>query len=283
MALIDRAATFRGRIADHGVSKSSGGFPQLILQLVAVEIYDVDEQAWKDWSEYDVNEIQAYLVLFGGKGETLNSQQVKKVTGWDGLTFAGLEGMDLSETKIQFRVEENTYEGKTSLQVSWIDEYDAEPGRTVRKLDAAEIKALDAQYASLLKSSGKKAAPTKAPGKVTKANIKSTQPKGPVIKKGAKDPLGPPAEAAPAAPQAAPAAPAQAPAVNPNLPIGKCTKDEAWETVYDLKAKEVTDEQIANIWTDAIKKIAPGVDQEKFTDEQWFAVRQVVLDEAAAF
>ena len=283
MSLIDRASTFRGRIADHGVSKSSGGFPQLILQLAATEIYDADEQAWVDWSEYDVNEIQAYLVLFGGKGETLNSQQVKKVTGWDGLSFAGLAALDLSETKIQFRVEENTYEGKTSLQVSWIDEYDAEPGRTVRKLDAAEMKALDAQYANMLKSSGKKAAPTKAPGKVTKANVKSTQPKGPVIKKGAKDPLGPPA-ANPSVPTPAEAKTTPpAPATNPNLPTGKCTKDEAWGTVYDMKDKSVTDEQIATIWTAALKEVAPGVDQEKFTDEQWFAVREIVLDNAAAF
>ena len=278
MSLIDRAATFRGRIADHGVSKSSGGFPQLILQLVAVEIYDVDEQAWKDWSEYDVNEIQAYLVLFGGKGETLNSQQVKKVTGWDGLSFAGLAALDLSETKIQFRVEENTYEGKTNLQVSWIDEYDAEPGRTVRKSDPDEMKALDAQYASLLKSSGKKVAPTKAPGKVTN---KVTKPKGPVVKKKSNDLLGPPT-ANPSVPAETKTTPAP-PAANPNLPTGKCTKDEAWGTVYDMKDKSVTDEQIANIWTDTLKEVAPGVDQEKFTNEQWFAVRQIVLDKAAAF
>ncbi|KKN77451.1 hypothetical protein LCGC14_0360100 [marine sediment metagenome] len=281
MSLIDRASTFRGRIADHGVSKSSGGFPQLILQLVATEIYDVDEQAWVDWSEYDVNEIQAYLVLFGGKGETLNSQQVKKVTGWDGLSFAGLAALDLSKTKIQFRVEENTYEGKTNLQVSWIDEYDAEPGRTVCKLDAAEMKSLDAEYASLLKSSGKKAAPAKAKGKITKTNVKSTQPKGPVTKKN-NDPLGPPTGTTTAAPTETKTTP-PAPAANPNLPTGHCTKDEAWETVYDMKAKDVSDEKIANIWTDAIKKIAPGVEQENITDEQWFAVRQVVLDKAAAF
>ncbi len=278
MSLIDRAATFRGRITDHGVGKTKNEFPQWVAQLVALEIYDEEEKVWVDWSSYDVNEIMAYLVLFGSKGETLTCQQVKKVTGWDGLSFVGLEALDLSETKIQFRVEENTYDEKTSLQVSWIDEYDAEPGRTVRKLDATEMKSLDAQYANMLKSSGKTAAPTKAKSKVTKASVKSTQPKGPVIKKGAKDSLGPPTTGATPT-KTAPLPPA----ANSSLPTGKCTKDEAWGTVYDMKAKNVTDEQIATIWTDAIKEVAPGVDQEKFTNEQWFTVRQIVLDKAAAF
>lgn len=303
MSLIDRASTFRGRITDHGVSKSTNGYPQWVASLVALEIYDAEDQVWVDWSGYDVNEITAYLVLFGGKGETLAVQQLKKITGWNGLAFSDLNSLDLSETKIQFRVEENTYEGKTRLQVAWVDEYDAEPGRTVRKLDPEDLKALDAQYANLLKQSGKKVAPAKArqtateankaetPGKVTKKGVKPTQPKGPVKKvsrSGAKDPLGPDAappetkrkidketiDNMPDLPQAPP---------DPALPVGHCTKDEAWVIVNDLKDQEYTDDQIGDIWLGALQQVAPGVRQKDITDEQWFLVKEKVLEKTAKF
>lgn len=276
MSLIDRTGTFRGRIVDHGVSKSTGGYPQWIASLIASEYYDAEEQVWVDWSEYDVNEITTYLVLFGGKGETLNSQQVKKVTGWNGNSFAELNGLNLDEIGIQFRVEENTYEGKTSLQVAWIDEYDATPGRTVRKLNPDELSALDTQYAKFLKQSGKKVAPTKAPKQTTvKAKgIKPTQPKGPVKKvKKSNDPLGP----------GAPPVPPISALPDPDLPMGHCTKDEAWEAVNDLKEKNVSDEKIANIWLDACQKVAPGTEQDKITNEQWFQVKEIVLEKTSVF
>lgn len=285
MALIDRTSTFRGRIVDHGVSATKNGFPQWVAQLVALEIYDAEEEKWVDWSQYDVNEITAYQVLFGGDGKaTLVVEQLRKITGWSGASFAELNNMDLKETKIQFRVEENTYQEKTSLQVSWIDEYDAVPGRTVRKLSAEDLKALDTQYAKFLKPSAKPVkAPTKpkAPTKVKAQGIKPTQPKGPVKKKGAKDPLGPPEKAELHEHTQLPKTPP--PPSSPDLPTGNCTKAEAWSTVYELKAKKYDDEKIAKIWTKALLEVAPGIEQDDVTDEQWFLVREKVLAETAMF
>ena len=292
--LIDRISTFRGSIVEHTVNKSSGGFAQWQAQLLAAEIYDEDEKAWVDFSDYDAREITTFLVLFDSKEQaTLNCHQVKKITNWDGLSFfdpdCGLSNLDLSKVGIQWRVEENTYNDKTSLQVSWVDEYDAAPGRTVRKLNPDDMRALDAQYASILKNTGKKAAPAKAkPGKVTAKGAKSTQPKGPVTKKGAVDPLGPQAPKAPATGAAiaptAPTAPAAPKAPDtPELPAGTCTKNEAWEAVYELKAKEVTDEKIATVWTESVQKVAPGVEQEDISEEQWYSVRELVLEATAVF
>jgi len=321
--LIDRTSTFRGRIVDHGVSLSTNGFPQWVAQLIASEIYDEEKQVWVDWSEYDVNEITSYQVLFGSnKKETLAVAQIKKITGWEGNSFQALTNMDLTEVGIQFRVEENTYEGKTSLQVAWVDEYDAVPGRRVAKLDAEDLKKLDAQYAQLLKQTGKKAAPAKAPvnrppsgvatqtatqaqadkdqiqyeqaavkksakptspPKVTAKGIKPTQKKGSVKKTG-KDPLGPPAseEAAPA-PATRPAPPKLTSTPDPDFPTGHCTKDEAWNTVYDLKAKNVGDEDISKIWSEAVREVAPGGQDAGITDEQWFLIKEIVAEKTAMF
>lgn len=290
MSIIDRSATFRGNIVDHGVGKSTNGYPQWVASLVAVEIYDEDEEIWVDWTPYDVNEITSYQVLFGGKGETLAVQQIKKITGWDGLSFSSLAALDLSKTKIQFRVETNVYKEKTSLQVAWIDEYDAKPGRAIRKLDAGDLKTMDVQYTKFLKQSAPKTAPTKVPTKpktprtrVKAKGIESTQPKGPVKKK-ATDPLGPPDPLnAPGEPEP-PVLPETLPAPpDPNLPTGRCTKTEAWEAVHELKAKNVTNAQIDTAWLDAIQVVAPGIRQPQITDEQWFQVREKVLDKTAMF
>lgn len=315
--LIDRASTFRGRVVDHGVSLSTNGFPQWVAQLIATEIYDEgdddNEGKWVDWSEYDVNEITSYQVLFGGnKKETLAVPQIKKITGWKGNSFQVLNDLNLSEVGIQFRVEENTYQEKTSLQVAWIDEYDAVLGRRVTKLDPEDLKKLDAQYAQLLKQTGKKAAPAKtptkvtpievqgakpiippakatkptSPSKVTKKNVKPTQAKGPVKKTG-KDPLGPPdpldAPGGPEPPAKRPAPPKLTALPDPDLPVGHCTKDEAWNTVYDLKAKNVNDEEISKIWSEAVLTVAPGGQDAGITDEQWYLIKEIVAEKTAMF
>ena len=284
MSFIDRAATFRGNIVDHAVNVSTGGFPQFQVQLIANEIWDIDEEKWADWTPYEEREITAYLILFGGKGETFNVQHIKEATGWDGNSFQQLNDADLSKVTLQFRVETNTYEGKDRLQVARIAAADAIPGRSVKKLDASELKRMDAQYARFLKNSGTKAAPTKkatkpaGPSKVTKKGVEPTQAKGPVKKKKSNDPLGP--DAAPPPPEQT--APIPAPP-DPALPTGHCTKDEAWAAAYTLKAKKYDDGKIATVWRGAMKKVAPGVEQDAFTDEQWFLVKELVLDETAAF
>jgi len=272
MSLIDREATFKGNIIDHAVSLTKNEFPQFVCKLVAKEIYDEDDQVWVDWTDVEENEITAYLVLYGKNGETLNCTQVEKATGWDGLSFQQLNDADLSEVTVQFRVEYRTYQNKTTLQVTWFDAADAEPGRAVRKLDASELKSLDAKYKAMLKNNaGKKTAPVKAgakttvtkPGKVTAKNIKSTAPKGPVKKKSSPSPTTA-AEIA-------------------DLPAGRCTKQECWDTIVELKDKSVTDEANAKAYLDAILEVSGSNDQDALTDEQWFQVKEIVLEKNAAF
>ncbi|GAG94213.1 unnamed protein product, partial [marine sediment metagenome] len=147
MALIDQEATFRGIITDHAVTLSKNDFPQLVLSLEGKELYDEETDSWHDWDGVVENQINAYLILIDSKNnETLNYKQVQKALGWDGKSFAGLAEMDLSKTFIQFRVESRTYQEKTTMQVTWIDEQNATPGKTLRKLDPKELKSLDARF-----------------------------------------------------------------------------------------------------------------------------------------
>ena len=299
MSLIVQARTYRGKILDHGVAATKNGFPQFEAALQAVEAYDEDEKVWVDWSDVEQKDITAFLVLFGKNGETLSNQQLKKVTGWDGLSFQGLSAMDLSGVGIQFRVEENTYEGKTTLQVSWIDGYDAEPGRSVRKLDDAGLKAIDAQYASMLKQSATAKAPAKAgvkakttvkakaktdkpasPGTV-KTPIETTQKKGPVTKKDVA-PAATAAELAATEPEATESTlqppDDEQPVTNAfELPTS-CTKKIAWDTSLKARKNGESDEAFSVTWGEALAAVDDGKGSGKFDDTEWGAVLHYMID-----
>jgi len=268
MSLVDRTGTFRGVITDHAVSVTTNGYPQLVAQLQALEYYDDDEKVWVDWSEYDERDITAYLVLFGGKDkETLSCKQIKKVTGWSGKSFAELNDMDVSNVQLQFRVVEHTYEGNTSMQVEWIDEFDVTPGRSVRKLEKKELDELDAKYKPILTQTSGGPTPAKAP--ITpKAPPKVPAHKKPITAteavEAAKNLLKVPART--------------------EGPTGKCTKKEAWNNCVDLKDKSVTDQQLSEAWCAACEEIAgKKTPDSKITPEQWFLIQEAVMEKCAAF
>ncbi len=277
MKQVDRESTFRGVVIDHGVSLTKNEYPQWNATLLATEIWDAEEQIWVDWTDVEENGAIAYQVMFGSKGETLNCAQIKKITGWDGESFTGLARMDLADCKIQFRMEYNAYEGKTTLQVAWIDEYDATPGTAVKKLDAEGLKKLDAIMKGKLKKSAPATVPAgkpASPGTITKKGAKPTQKKGPVEAKGKKKPD------APAMPPSPPAE-----SVDEDLDLRKeeRTRKSAWANVVELRKETITDEQLGQSWLKAIIDVSGQQNPDKVTDTQWYAVEQQVLEEVAIF
>lgn len=181
MSKIKIEGTFRGHILSSAVGLTRNEYPQLLMELPAEELYEKNDDGGL-WAPHEDPEetIYAYLVLVDKTGAmTKNAEQVQAALGWSGKSFAELNDTDYSEMAIQFRVEENTYNGNTSLQVSWIDKYDADPGRGVSKLDKAAIKNLNAKHGAALRAFGKKS-PTKSaasPAKVTKSRTPSGPPK----------------------------------------------------------------------------------------------------------
>ena len=276
MGLVNREATFKCKIVDHGLSRSSNSWPQWVAQLQAFEIYDEDEKVWIDWTDQEENQISTYMVLVGSKGETLGVSQLVAATGWDGSSFIELGGLDLSEVTVQARVELHSYNGKESYQVSWLDAGDATPGRSVKKLDAGGMKALEAEFKQFLTAS-------KAPAKVTKPTKAPARPrkrKAPVttVEESVLDldvtlmappdgPVEPPLLATPP---------------DPSLPTGKSTKQEAWDTVVSLKRADISDSEFSTIWVAAVEAIGKK-NQKLLTEEDWFTVREDVLGQTAKF
>lgn len=291
MSLIDQVATFRGRVVDLGVNLSSGGFEQCECKVVAEEIYDDEEKVWVDYSQVEENEITAYLILFGKKGATLNVEQLKKVFNLGSpFSFQELGSVDYSETKIQFRTKISNYEGKDRIQVDWIDEYDAEPGRSVRKLDASELKQLDAKYASLLKQSGKAKIPVKAPVSAPATSVSDTpigaaaavpRQAGIVKKAKSKKPASPPKKNTTTMPdESGPDTLVPGPFQDA---VQECTMEEAFGACAEGRDESVDDAALAKAWLASVKEVGGGKPRETLTPSQWYQIKEKVLSIVAKF
>jgi hypothetical protein len=160
MSKIDSIGTYVGEIVESGLGTTKNGFPQWVARLKATKKFvdspedlahfSLTEPGYVDWSGFD-EEIVAFMVLFKDKDEfskdtaLLNYEQLQLATGWDGSEFDTLANGSLLKKSILFRVGENTYEGKTSLRVDWIDNESASPERQLKTLDMAEVKNLAAK------------------------------------------------------------------------------------------------------------------------------------------
>lgn len=275
MSLIDKVGTFLGYAPVHGVDQTKNGYPQLVLQCEATHYYDEEVE---DYVEVTDQELRAYLVLYGAKGKPLrNCEQAKKVFGWDGLSFQALAEMDISETRFLFRVEENTYEGNTSLRVSWIDNDEASPTRQISSLDTKSLQGLDAKFG--LAKVGKKTDKKKPAGtpKPPKASTKKKDTKKAVCATETQTVTVAAAEEK--KPSGSPA-----PAAKKEERVGSTTRDAAWAYIEEqIPEAKLSSEKRAEAWTLAIQEIHGGPDDDTLTGEEWFQVQQYVCDEEIPF
>lgn len=293
--LLSQEGYYAGVILDGGFGESSGGYPQEVLMLQAQQVYDKDNDEYVPIDPEGGTDITWYGVLFGGKDkETLNCKQLKKVTGWNGASFPELSAMELTGMPIQFRVEFHTYDGKTSLQVSWIAEEGASPFRSVPKLEAAGVDALQAKYSGILASTRAPVEAASAPSKVaTTAPCKDPAKDPPKRKRRTKAEI----EAAKTADDAAAAAaltnaatpPANdlppptttTPAKRPTMPAaavtGTCTGDEAWIEAEAMKRDDISADEFVQKWEQTVLALAPGGIEADATPEDWFKVKQAML------
>jgi len=173
MNKVTMPGSFRGFAQDWGVSLTSNSeCPQFTMDVVLTEYWNEDEQVWQDYSGQE-EYIPAYMVMVSGKGKVLkNMEQVMKVFSWDGLSFSALAEGNYEDVPFQIRIGDNDpeYADKNPYTVEWLDEYDATPGRGIKKLDTKELSALDTKFAVILKKkagpgTAKSAPPTNTKGK----------------------------------------------------------------------------------------------------------------------
>jgi hypothetical protein len=245
MNKIDRVGLFKGEIKDFAVSQTrQAKLPQLVLTLLATEMYNEADGTWESWSEYEQT-IVGYFVLVsldvnGRVNKCLNYDQVMLATGWDGESYAGLSAMDLKGKTVQFRIQEDTYNNQTSLKVNWIDAEDAQVG--LRKLSNKELSDLDAKFA-VATPKPKPAAAKKAPAK------------------------------------AAPKPPTKTKTGTLKVNVESCTEDAAYQACVEKNEsleKPVPQEVLDDYWVTNVQEIVK--DSENVTGEEWVVVRDAVIE-----
>lgn len=275
--LINREATFRTKnIVDGGLGQTSTGLPQLTLSLRADEIYDFEDKCWVPWDDVEEREITAFLVLIGKKdNEIFHCKSIEKALGWDGASLSSLNDIDYQNSGIQFRTVENEWEDKVTIQVAGIDHYDAEPGRTIQKLDAAEVKGLDAKYATFFrKRSGEK-----KPKPVGKPVV-------PVIKPKTVAPDQPPPPPTDVVETTEATAPPKAPkkVTKPKkaAKAAGCTQTDAWKACNKAKDESVSKDKLIAVWLKTVEVKAPDGDEDKISPELWAEIRDVVVEQVSS-
>lgn len=280
---IDTPGVYIADVLEHslGLTKKNS-YPQFIGRFGAtkkwvddkagMEHFEMVEPGWVDWTVYE-EYLVGYLVLFNNAeafDETsamFNYEQLKTAVGWSGQDFADLNGDKYVGKPVLIRVEENTYEGKTNLQVNWIDHEDAPPTRELRVLDGDVLKGLTAKL-NMRKAAVKPAVATAKPKPTPVTDVASpkTKVKAKATPTVEEDdiPFGsePPADDSP--------------------PIAKMTKEESWKHVHSRKG-ETPDNEISGAWLDAVAEIAEqfGSGEDSFTPKEWAEVATIVVRDLA--
>lgn len=280
MGQIDSEGSFRGKLLEGSLAFTKNGYPQFIGKFSALEKFidvpsdmqhfGLSEPVWVDWSAYN-EQITGYFVLFNSteafteKTALLNYGQVQAALGWDGLSFDALNDGSFIDKPVLFRIESRTYNDKTSLQITWLDAVDAPPTRSLKPLDANDVKAANSKL-----QIKKKAAPAKAPSAALPARAATIQ----------KAPPGrPPTEfdlpdATPVAKKAPPTTKKAAKADGPPL---ETTRDDAWEYIQSVKGT-TSDDDLADAWSAAVNEVVPDSDDDdKITGLQWAKIRDIVV------
>lgn len=293
MSRIDRTGTFRGVITQSGIVKSrENNLPMFVCQFRALEWYDnseVGNEQWVDWSEFEECEITGRFCLVGKKGKVIGFQaeNLMKALGWSGQVMEKLATLDCSSIQVQFRVENDTYDGKPRLNVAHIDHVDAQPGGTLQTLDIKAVRELDAKFAKAFRtfSGGPKPKAVGKPEKPQADPTKANSTKEPETK-------SPPLSDAPNGRKTEkpkkPSKPSKPPkdkkeeedncsliAQHLNLPA-EANEDEAWESVCQFRGDAFDDEHIEKTWLETIETLggAEAIDEQK----AWAKVRDVVVE-----
>ncbi len=186
---IDFEGTFKFVIEDHGLDTTKKGFPQWVVQVKAIKMYDEVLCEWSETIEDEgpggkpVEKVIAdmnltttgYFILLTLEGEDMfHVDRITKAIGWDGHSFAALDAMELDGMEIIGGTKENIWNDKVSYPLDWVDHKDAPPIFQLKKMEADDLKALDAKFGR-----SKKAKPATAKPAAVKPAAKpaTTKPK----------------------------------------------------------------------------------------------------------
>jgi len=246
MAMPQREGRFRGPIIDSGVDEIGDNKLVTVLLTLALD-QEYIQGEWVDVRDEQL-EITAYCYIDKKNGD-LNETQIgmlKKTFGWDGRSPFWFEDTPPAEMAgAQVTLKENTWEGKTSIRVGYVNPYDSQPRGGVTHADDARRRAIETKLGSKLRA---------------KAGASKSTPR-------------------PSAKSKPPAAAPDAPPPNPGKQPPVSSMDDAWAACQAKgEREEMPEAEVAQKWFDAIKKVTGGTGTDDLTPEQWGAIHNEIDD-----
>jgi len=318
---IDSAGVYRGPIKEATLGTTKKGYPQYIVRLHANEKY-VEDQAelehfvnenvieeatpqWVNWADFD-EDIVAFLVLFNDAESfdensiLMNAEQLELAVGWDATEFDSLNDGSNVGKEIQFRVEEDDYNGQVKLKVNWIDAYDASPTRELKQMDKDDVKSLSSK---LKMNKKKKPASASKPGKPSTskpaskpasnakpASSESSENEESFAESVEREEREYKEQQAKEQEQAESSETNSSESSTPpsrttktqspdsgSAPSEGCSKLDAWQAACDAKG-EHTDKEAEEAFIAGINDVSTERDDESFTPQEWAHVRDFAVN-----
>jgi hypothetical protein len=149
MKRLDREGVFRARPVDMGLKPSTDTKSVAVwieFQITAQQ----DGSEWTDWSGYEDHSIVGYFYIVKKDG-AVNEATVAnlvEVLDWDGDPDS-IVGTP-PDIPVQITVANETYNGKTTLKVQWLNPADYQGG--AKKATPEEVQQIKKQFGSLLRA-----------------------------------------------------------------------------------------------------------------------------------
>jgi hypothetical protein len=142
---------------------------QVSIEFSLTEWWNPEQREWTDWAPYDHRAFASvWIIKRDGTPNERALQNLVESLGWNG----DIDDLNRTDTwtpnPCQLTVEENTYDGKTTLRVNWINPYNAQP--VIKGMDESGVKQIKARLggqfralAANIRRNGPQPIPAKAP------------------------------------------------------------------------------------------------------------------------
>lgn len=145
------AGNCRGQILEYGLAEMDSGATAVNITARVDEYWDAADKGWKDCrAEMFETEGAIWIIKKDGKINQSQAESLMQHAGWDGKPTS-IENGSWKPTPCSFVVNEDTYKDESRFRISWLNDYDREPGAS-GNVSPERARELETQYGSQLRA-----------------------------------------------------------------------------------------------------------------------------------
>src|SRR3990167_2733773 len=149
----DRTGTFRGDIIEYGLRREKSGSVGIGVKVALKEMWDesADPPGWIPWDYDQLAFGTIYVIKKDGHLHETGFRPLVEHANWYG-DFDSINNATWKPLPVQFTLEANEYQGKTTYRVGFVNGWNDTPGNGLGKCDAATVNELKTKYGSTMRA-----------------------------------------------------------------------------------------------------------------------------------